>query len=226
MKRVVITSSFASILDLNKGLRPGHTYTEKDWNPISYEEAAKKDAPGPVAYCASKKLAEKAAFDYVAEHNPNFNITTICPPMVYGPTAHTVSDLSKLNTSAAEIYHLMDGSQKEVPATSFYLWVDVRDVGEAHVRAYENPASAGQRYLCTAGRYTFQQICNVLRKDFPERRHLTPEGNPNEPLPDTYDVDTTKIRTELGIKFRSLEESIHDMAVEFIQIEKQLGIKH
>ena len=32
VRRVVITSSFASIVDVTKGDRPEHTYTEKDWN--------------------------------------------------------------------------------------------------------------------------------------------------------------------------------------------------
>ena len=32
IRRVVITSSFASIADLTKGDWPEHTYTEKDWN--------------------------------------------------------------------------------------------------------------------------------------------------------------------------------------------------
>ena len=32
VRRVIITSSFASIVDMTKGDRPEHTYTEKDWN--------------------------------------------------------------------------------------------------------------------------------------------------------------------------------------------------
>ena len=39
LSRVVITSSFAAILDMSKGYRPGYIYTEKDWNPATYAEA-------------------------------------------------------------------------------------------------------------------------------------------------------------------------------------------
>lgn len=35
VKRVVITSSLASIQDLAKGNWPGHVYTEEEWNPVS-----------------------------------------------------------------------------------------------------------------------------------------------------------------------------------------------
>lgn len=58
VRRVVTTASFASQLDMLKDPRAGYTYTEADWNPMSYDEAA--DAPAAVAYCASKAIAEKA----------------------------------------------------------------------------------------------------------------------------------------------------------------------
>ena len=63
VKRIVITSSFASVPDFKKGNRPGHVYTEADWNPMTKEEAR---SAGPVAaYLVSKTLAERAAFDFV-----------------------------------------------------------------------------------------------------------------------------------------------------------------
>lgn len=73
LTRVVITSSFASILDLSKGYRPGYTYTENDFNPATYKEAAQSDNGG-FSYCASKSLAERAAWDWVAEHKPHFTL--------------------------------------------------------------------------------------------------------------------------------------------------------
>jgi len=82
VKRVVITSSFASILDGTKGAYPGHTYSEKDWNPITHEEALKNNANG---YRASKTFAEKAAWEFVEKEKPNFTIATINPPLVFGP---------------------------------------------------------------------------------------------------------------------------------------------
>src|SRR5438045_1662606 len=81
VKKVVITSSFASILTGDKGNWPGHVYSEKDWNPITEEEAISN----PVnAYRASKTLAEKAAWEFVEREKPNFTLATINPPMV-GP---------------------------------------------------------------------------------------------------------------------------------------------
>lgn len=76
IKRVVVTSSFASIIDISKGRRPGYAYSEKDWNPVTWEIAADSKSDGSTAYCASKTFAEKAAWEYVEKNKPNFAITS------------------------------------------------------------------------------------------------------------------------------------------------------
>jgi nucleoside-diphosphate-sugar epimerase len=82
VKHVVITSSFAAIVDGSKGFWPGHIYSEDDWNPMNAEQAKENNMMG---YRASKTFAEKAAWDYVEKEKPNFSISTINPPMVFGP---------------------------------------------------------------------------------------------------------------------------------------------
>jgi nucleoside-diphosphate-sugar epimerase len=72
VKRVVITSSFAAIIDSKAG--PGYQYSEKDWNPITEEEALQNASNG---YRASKTFAEKAAWDFVEKEKPNFTIATV-----------------------------------------------------------------------------------------------------------------------------------------------------
>ena len=69
MKHVVITSSFAAIINPPKGLYPGHIYSEQDWNPITLEEAYLNSANG---YRASKTFAEKAAWEFIEKEKPNF----------------------------------------------------------------------------------------------------------------------------------------------------------
>lgn len=221
VKRVVITSSFASIIDMSKGLWPEHTYTEADWNPVTYQEA--KEGSGPVAYCASKVFAEKAAFEYVEKNKPNFTVSTICPPMIYGPNEHEVTDLSKLNTSSADIYRLMNGSEKEVPDTSFFAFADVRDVGDAHMKAYETAGAAQQRYFITSGNFTYQEFCDIIRKNVPEVKDKVPVGKPGSKGPECYKVSNEKAKKELGLTFRSMEECVTDSARNLYEIEKRLG---
>jgi nucleoside-diphosphate-sugar epimerase len=96
VKRIVITSSFASVLDATQGNSPGKTYTEADWNPITWELGLENALNG---YRASKKLAETAAWEFVEREKPGFEIATINPPMVFGPPKPYISSLENLNTS-------------------------------------------------------------------------------------------------------------------------------
>lgn len=58
VKRLIFLSSFASVINNSGGLS-GKVFTEKDDNPVTWDEAANGNAVG-VAYEASKKYAEKA----------------------------------------------------------------------------------------------------------------------------------------------------------------------
>lgn len=60
MKRVVVTSSCAAVIDFDAPAVkvPRRVYTEEDWNPRTWEEAL-SGTPN-AAYQASKKFAEKS----------------------------------------------------------------------------------------------------------------------------------------------------------------------
>ena len=47
---------------------------------------------------------------------------------------------------------------------------DVRDVAAMHVAALEKPESIGERYLCTGPFMTFEQVADVLRRAYPDRK--------------------------------------------------------
>ena len=72
VKRVVITSSCASIVDFTEdpNAKPRRVYTEDDWNPTTME-AALAGTPNN-AYQASKKFAEKAGWCF----NPHLSSTS------------------------------------------------------------------------------------------------------------------------------------------------------
>jgi len=72
VKRVVITSSFAAILNVKA--TPGYEYSEKDWNPVTEEEAVENPTN---AYRASKTFAERAAWEFVEREKPNFTLATV-----------------------------------------------------------------------------------------------------------------------------------------------------
>ncbi|KAF8854346.1 NAD(P)-binding protein [Acephala macrosclerotiorum] len=227
LKRVVITSSFASILDLSKGYRPGYVYTEKDWNPATFDEAAKSD-DGSFAYCASKGLAERAAWDWVSAHpNVTFSLSTICPPWIFGPSLNTITNLDHLNESTEAIWKLINGSSKTIPQVDFGGFADVRTVGEAHLKAFEVEEAAGERFL-VGQHFDYQSAADAIREAFPELKDRVPEGKPGsgwnfqETL---YTPDGSKAEQVLGIKYVDLKTSMVDTAAGLVAAEKRLGWK-
>ncbi|CZT42183.1 related to aldehyde reductase II [Rhynchosporium secalis] len=212
VKRVVITSSFASIVDAGKGLAAGYTYSEKDWNPVTEEQATKDPSTG---YRASKTFAEKAAWNFVEKEKPNFTIATMCPPLVLGPIVHYLNDLDALNTSNQRVRNLITGQCKEeIPDTGTYLWTDVRDLALGHVKAMELPEAGGKRFFFTAGYFSNKEICEIIRKNFPEYKDQLPAESVkggDYPEGGIYKYDNKRSTEVLGVKWTGLESSIVDL---------------
>ncbi|KAI5815642.1 hypothetical protein BZA77DRAFT_315615 [Pyronema omphalodes] len=221
VKRVVITSSFAAIVDSAKGIATGHCYTEKDWNPVTEEQAYKDAGTG---YRASKTLAEKAAWKFVEDEKPNFSIATINPPLVFGPVKPYMANLDGINTSNEKFRNMLRGEMKEKLAPSGgYVWVDVRDVALAHVEAMEREEAGGKRFFLVEGSYfSNQQIADIIVKNFPEYKHLFPEQKePNGGFTEgVYTVDNTVSREVLGIKYHDFETCV----VDIVKSLKELGL--
>ncbi|OCK82210.1 NAD(P)-binding protein [Lepidopterella palustris CBS 459.81] len=210
VKRVVITSSFAAIINLTKGTWPEHTYSEADWNPITLEEAIVNPING---YRASKTFAEKAAWEFVEKEKPKFSIATINPPMVFGPVVHTIKSLDELNTSNERIRDALLGKMKDqIPDTGVCIWVDVRDVAAAHVAAMEVPDAANKRFFVTEGHFSNREICQIIRKNFPDYKNLPSDSTPGGDLPEggVFKVNNTRSKDILGLKYKPLEACIVD----------------
>lgn len=211
VKSVVITSSFAAIINPDKGNWPEHTYTEADWNPITHEEAVKSPVTG---YRGSKTFAEKAAWEFVEKEKPNFTLSTICPPLVFGPVVHYLNSLDSLNTSNQRIRDLLQGKGKEeIAPTGTYLWIDVRDLATLHVLAAEKREAANKRFFVTAGEFSNKEVAEIIRKNFPKYKDELPtEKTPGGGLPEggVYKSDASRSLHLLGKPFNSLERCVVD----------------
>lgn len=134
VKRVVLTSSFAAI---GYGKIPQRPFDETDWTDITN--------PHLGAYAKSKTIAERAAWDYVAQENGAIELSVVNPVGVFGPAL--APDTS---TSILLVQRLMEGSVPGCPKLWFGA-VDVRDVADLHMRCMTDPAAKGERFLATAG---------------------------------------------------------------------------
>jgi NADPH-dependent methylglyoxal reductase len=216
VKRVVLTSSFAAILDMSKGYRPGYTYTEADWNPMTYSEATTAD--GATAYCASKGLAEAAGWKWMKTNSPSFTFTSICPPWIFGPNIAGIKDLNKLNESTHALWALV-GAEK-IPPTDFAGFADVRDVAKAHLAALENDGAKGERFL-VGGHFDYQSAVDELVVAVPELEKRLPKGVKGAGLKEeVYVVDGSKAEKVLGLKYTPLGVTMRDFFVQLLEAEK------
>lgn len=210
VQRVVVTSSFAAIVDPKKPL--SYQYSESDWDPVTEDEARENPL---TAYRASKTFAEKAAWDFVQQEKPNFQLTTCNPPLVLGPIVHYLNSLESLNTSNLRIRDLITGAaQAKCPPTGNYLWVDVRDLAEAHVLAMEKPETAGKRFFITKGNFCNREIVEIIMKEFPEYKDRLPQGEALKPGDFPEGGPTGYLNAQslevLGVNYRPFKDCIVD----------------
>jgi dihydroflavonol-4-reductase len=209
VRRVVITSSMAAVTDAPD---PTRTYSEADWNTESSLER------NPYYY--SKAVAERAAWRFLEERKPTWDLVAIHPPLVIGPSL-----VSARNTSTGIFSDLYNGVYPGILNLAWSM-VDVRDVGIAHVRAVEVPTAHG-RYVCANETIGMRRLVSILAKhgkgklptvalpDFVVRlaAYFQPKGvrtYMHSNLGKVPHFDNSKIRRELGIEFRPLETSIAD----------------
>lgn len=172
---------------------------------MTYEEAVLN---GMVAYSASKKFAEKAAWEFVLREKPNFTLTTIHPVVVFGPQVideFAKGDLNLSNSFISDLLKLKGGDTvPEFGASS----IDVRDVAKAHLVAFEKDDSAGKRLIVSNELFTNQTLLDIINKDVPKLKGKVVKGVPgSQPIPKS-NIDDKKSREFLGIKYISLRDSV------------------
>ncbi|KAK7464326.1 hypothetical protein VKT23_006494 [Stygiomarasmius scandens] len=223
VKHLVITSSIAAVLDLLQGPRPGYTYTEKDWNPSTYEQAAASGI-SPFVYCASKSLAEKIVWN---DKERKFSVTTICPPTIYGPPYQPVDGMGSLNTSCAIVWAIINSNEGEpIPPTGFPIGVDVRDVAKLHVRAVEeyDGKAKERRYLAVGFEMFNSQIAKIVRATPEFAAHVKDVRNGGGDVPyEHYATDSKDAEELLGASFISAQQSIADTARRLWELDTKLG---
>jgi nucleoside-diphosphate-sugar epimerase len=159
VKRVVVTSSFAAIGYGRK--EQNAPYTEADWTPLNGEFVA--------PYQKSKTLAERAAWDFMANEGRGLELSVVNPVGVFGPVLGP-----DYSSSILIVQRLMDGALPGCPQLYFGA-VDVRDVADLHIRAMTHPAANGERFLAVAGDFlSMLDIAKILKRRMGESAKKVP----------------------------------------------------
>lgn len=221
VKKVVITSSYAAVGTAEKELDPNHTNTEESWNEISWEDAKRDPVSG---YRGSKKFGEKAAWDFVAAEKPNFDINYINPGFVFGPQAFDSEVKDNLNTSSEILNQFLKlKPDSPIPATKGG-YADVRDVARAHIIAFEKDLK-NQRLIMHAGRFSSQDILDILNKRFDSLRGKIPVGEPGtgkKAYENLCTIDNSKTKQILGFELMGLEETVYDSVKQILDAKSKL----
>jgi dihydroflavonol-4-reductase len=154
VSRVVLTSSVVAI----EAKAKRGAFTEEDWTDIAH--------PKSTPYYKSKTLAERAAWDFAADH-PEIQLTTINPALVLGEPMDR-----HYGTSLALIGRILAAKDPMVPDIGFGI-VDVADISAMHLAALDRPESAGHRFIGSNGTMTMPRIAQHLAARFPDRRIAT-----------------------------------------------------
>jgi len=218
IKRIVMTSSIAAVLGASSD--PTHVVSEKDWNPTTVEQAEQDKNPF-TAYVASKKLSERAAWDFVEKNKPKFDLVTILPPFFFGPTSQTIESASDLSSTYGMLYDHING-KVTVPqdGSPFDYLIDIRDVALAHILAYETPKAANQRYLISGHPFEWQEIPAFANKHFPGLTKATTQPAA-APLTFRLSLDTSKATNELKITYHKKEDTLRENIAQIIEFNKQ-----
>ncbi len=146
MKRVVFTSTCGAIY---YGHPPqAEPFDETSWTNLDGEMSA---------YVKSKAIAERAAWDFMAEQGGSLELSVVNPSGIFGPVLG--ADFS----SSIEIIKRLLSGGPGCPRLYFGV-VDVRDVADLHLRAMTHPAAKGERFIAVSGNaMSMQDIAKVLK---------------------------------------------------------------
>ena len=217
IRRVVLTSSFASIMDATRPSPPYFTYTAADWNPLTYAEAASPTTSAVIAYRGSKKFAELAAWDFVRDHDPGFDLATLCPPMTFGLVVHPVANVAQLNESNAMLWKVASGAGP-LPVARVPFWVDVRDVARAHVEALVRPEAGGKRFLVAAPeRFTYGVVAGIVEEGFEWARGRV--SREEQVVDESHGVDGQTAARELGLEYRRFRDTVTELVAQAAGME-------
>lgn len=223
VERLVLTSSCAAIYGDNRDLlrTANGRFTENDWNTTS----SLQHQP----YFYSKTLAERAAWE-AAERQSRWKLVVLNPSLVIGPglNAHATSE------SFNVIRQFGDGRMRFGAPDLGLGVVDVRDVAEAHLRAAFLP-EAGGRHILSGYNTSLPALAQTLLPRYaayPIPRRTLPTWlvwlaapltdrsitrrfvRDNVGLP--WIADNSKSQRALGLHYRPLQESMHEMFAQLI----------
>jgi nucleoside-diphosphate-sugar epimerase len=221
VKRVVLTSSAVAVANSGEPPQAGDAFTEADWSD--------PDNPDMTPYGRSKTIAERAAWDFVAERGERSRLAVVNPSAILGPV---LSDDRSYSLQAVE--RLLGGAPG-IPRIGF-SFVDVRDVADLHLRAMKTPAAGGERFIGAGPFLWMSEAAQIFdRRLGPRGVKVTTRRVPNfvvrgmarfdpslrsvvNQLGERRVMSSEKAKTRLGWSPRPIEDTLVDTAESLMRV--------
>ncbi|EES11487.1 hypothetical protein SORBI_3006G227300 [Sorghum bicolor] len=218
VRRVVLTSSAASVSSRPQLQGDGLVLDEDSWSDVEYLRAHKP--AGPWGYPVSKVLLEKEAYRFSEEHG--ISLVTVCPVLTVGaapaPTVRTSvpNCLSLLSGDEAE-FAVLDAIERDAGCVPL---VHVDDLCRAELFVAEEDAAAG-RYICCSLNTTITDLARFLTDNYPQYGVKTNLLSGEQLQKPRVHLSSEKLVKEgFGFRYTTLDDMYDDM----VEYGKVLGI--
>lgn len=145
------------------------------------------------AYCKSKILAEKAAWQFVEEkqknNEPIFELSVVNPVLVLGPI------LSEIYGTSAEYFMAVFQNKTDKVSNMSYPCCDVRDVAAAHLKAGFLKEANGKRFtvVTTNNFISLKSWAECLMKEFGKKGLKIPTECEGEIIGKNTKIDDSRL---------------------------------
>ncbi|KAI0342899.1 NAD(P)-binding protein [Trametopsis cervina] len=220
IKNLVLISSMSSVKP------PGFQntkLTEKDWNPITWEQATGPDASPFAAYDGSKALAEKAVWEIVEKH-PDVEFAAVLPVFNLGPfptgTKIAPHDYNSFSTNVLIGWLFFN----QIPMAWNHEIVDVRDVAAVAVASLTAPPTSkvGRKRFPVASDHwpNSNEVVEYVSSVRPQLKDAFTAESKSQPPPPEHYFDTSFTKQTLGVKFTPWTETVVDAVDSVIATQK------
>ena len=174
-------------------------------------------AASGLKYHASKVLAHRATLEWAAFQTPPFSLITLHPSWVFGRNL-TQASAAGLDGTNAMLWRSLTNEKPTIPMAA----VDVRDVAAAHIKALDVNANKGQveEFILCAGEkegWTWEKVAELVRRKYAFVGVKLEEQSGGVPS-----VNTSRAQNMLGIKWRSMEDTIGSFLEQQSELREEL----